>query len=153
MCLKPIIQGCQTHFHRGPHQPRSCLQKAECNFNSLTVKEQLHLHSPKIQPFEGNHKADEFDTAAVINFCRQSKILQQRATFPCLPVSLSCFTICKMDKIDICGNDYYSYNTYELCPVEHLIIDPFLHLFVNLFVHSLSSYLCVILFILLISQL
>ena len=25
-------QGCQTHFHRGPHQPRGCLQKAEFNF-------------------------------------------------------------------------------------------------------------------------
>ena len=25
-------QGCQTHFHRGPHQPRGCLQRAEYNF-------------------------------------------------------------------------------------------------------------------------
>ena len=45
-----IEQGCQTHFHRGPHQPRSCLQRAEvilglykCNC-SLTVEE-LKLYS------------------------------------------------------------------------------------------------------------
>ena len=31
--------GYQTHFHQGPHQPRGCLQRAECNFNSLTAKE------------------------------------------------------------------------------------------------------------------
>ena len=45
-----LYQGCQTHFHRGPHQPRSYLQRAEiileqykCNY-SLTVKElKLHL--------------------------------------------------------------------------------------------------------------
>ena len=30
-----IRQGCQTHFHRGPHQPLSCLQKAECNFRTV----------------------------------------------------------------------------------------------------------------------
>ena len=23
-------QGCQTHFHRGPHQPHRCPQRAEC---------------------------------------------------------------------------------------------------------------------------
>ena len=47
MCL---MQGCQAHFHRGPHQPRDCLQRVEiilglyeCNY-SLTVKE-LKLHS------------------------------------------------------------------------------------------------------------
>ena len=43
-------QRCQTHLHRGPRQPRGCLQRAEiifglykCNY-SLTVKE-LKLHS------------------------------------------------------------------------------------------------------------
>ena len=42
--------GCQTHFHRGPHQPRGCLQRVKiilglhkCNY-FLTVKE-LKLHS------------------------------------------------------------------------------------------------------------
>ena len=39
-----LRQWCQTHFHWGPHQPCSC----ECNFVSLTVKELLHLYSPKI---------------------------------------------------------------------------------------------------------
>ena len=45
-----LEQGWQTHFHQAPHQPRSCLQRAEiilglykCNY-SLTVKE-LKLHS------------------------------------------------------------------------------------------------------------
>ena len=40
-----LEQGCQTHFHQGPHQTRDCLQRAEiilglykCNY-SLTVKE------------------------------------------------------------------------------------------------------------------
>ena len=37
--LDALEQGCQTHFHQGPHQPRGCLQRAECNFNSFTVKE------------------------------------------------------------------------------------------------------------------
>ena len=67
--LKTLRQGCQTHFHQGPHQPHGCLQRVECNFNSLTVKEQLHLYSPLLfQPFEGNCEADvasgenEFDT-------------------------------------------------------------------------------------------
>ena len=48
--LVAVKQGCQTHFHQGPHQPRGCLQRAEiilglckCNY-SLTVKE-LKLHS------------------------------------------------------------------------------------------------------------
>ena len=46
----PVGQGCQTHCYRGPHQPRSCLQRAEIilglyKYNySLTVKE-LKLHS------------------------------------------------------------------------------------------------------------
>ena len=48
--IKDLGQGAQTHFHQGPHQSRSCLQKAEiilalntCNY-SLTVKElKLHL--------------------------------------------------------------------------------------------------------------
>ena len=26
-----LEQGGQTHFHLGPHQPCSCLQRAECN--------------------------------------------------------------------------------------------------------------------------
>ena len=43
-----LEQGWQTHFHQAPHQPDGCLQRAECNFNSLTVREKLHLHSPKI---------------------------------------------------------------------------------------------------------
>ena len=34
-----LEQGCQTHCHRGPHQPHSCLPRAKCNFSSLTVKE------------------------------------------------------------------------------------------------------------------
>ena len=32
-----IEQGCQTYFHRGPHQPRSCLQRAECNFRTVQM--------------------------------------------------------------------------------------------------------------------
>ena len=38
-CFLPLKRGCQTHFHRGPHQPHGCLRMAKCNFNSLTVKE------------------------------------------------------------------------------------------------------------------
>ena len=34
-----LEQGCQAHFHQGPHQPHGCLQRAEHNFSSLTVKE------------------------------------------------------------------------------------------------------------------
>ena len=30
-----VVQGCQTHFHQGPHQPCSCLQRAECNFRTV----------------------------------------------------------------------------------------------------------------------
>ena len=44
---KPIAQGYQTHFHRGPHQPRGCLKRAnvilglyKCNY-SITVKPEL----------------------------------------------------------------------------------------------------------------
>ena len=33
--LKGIDQGCQTHFHPGLHQPRGCLQRAECNFRTV----------------------------------------------------------------------------------------------------------------------
>ena len=29
------MQGCQAHFHRGPHQPRGCLQRAKCNFRTV----------------------------------------------------------------------------------------------------------------------
>ena len=67
-----LDQGCQMHFHQGPHQPCGCLQRAEiilglykCNY-SLAVKE-LKLHSA----FEGNCQADvapgenEFDTPAI----------------------------------------------------------------------------------------
>ena len=73
----PVIvlkQGCQNHFHRGPYQLRCCLQRAKRNFNSLTVKEWLHLYSPKIiLALEGNREADvaplenEFDTAVNLN--------------------------------------------------------------------------------------
>ena len=27
----------QTHFHRGPHQPRGCPQRAECNFRTVQM--------------------------------------------------------------------------------------------------------------------
>ena len=30
-----VKQGCQAHFHQGPHQPGSCLQRAECNFRAV----------------------------------------------------------------------------------------------------------------------
>ena len=47
---QPLEQGCQTHFHQGPHQPHGCLQRSKiilglykCNY-SLTVKE-LKWHS------------------------------------------------------------------------------------------------------------
>ena len=40
--------GVWNWFSPGPHRPRGCLQRAKCHFNSLTVKEQLHLYSPKI---------------------------------------------------------------------------------------------------------
>ena len=33
--LGTLEQGCQTHFHRGPHQPCSSLQRAECNFRTV----------------------------------------------------------------------------------------------------------------------
>lgn len=26
-----LLQGCQTHFHRGPHQHNGCPQRARCN--------------------------------------------------------------------------------------------------------------------------
>ena len=44
-----LKQRCQTHFHRGPHQPHGCLQRAECNLGlykcnySLTVKQESAL--------------------------------------------------------------------------------------------------------------
>ena len=28
-------RGVKTHFHRGPHQPRSCLQRADCNVRTV----------------------------------------------------------------------------------------------------------------------
>ena len=33
--LNDINQGCQTHFHQGPHQPPGCFQRDECNFRAL----------------------------------------------------------------------------------------------------------------------
>ena len=57
------------HSHQRPHQPHSCLQRAECNFNSLTVKSSYIYTVLKLfWPFEGKHEADvvpgenEFDT-------------------------------------------------------------------------------------------
>ena len=35
MSANSLEQGCQTHCHRGPHQPCSCLQRAECNFRTV----------------------------------------------------------------------------------------------------------------------
>ena len=37
------MQGCQIHFHHGPHKPRGCLQRAEGNFRlcNVTTPEQL----------------------------------------------------------------------------------------------------------------
>ena len=32
---KVLWQGCHTHFHRGPHQPHGCLQRAECHFRTV----------------------------------------------------------------------------------------------------------------------
>ena len=33
--LLSLGQGCQTHFHWGPHQPVSCIQRAEYNFRTV----------------------------------------------------------------------------------------------------------------------
>ena len=33
-CKTEPFQGCQTHFHQGPHQPCSCFQRSECNFRA-----------------------------------------------------------------------------------------------------------------------
>ena len=38
LLYKPSGRGVKL-ISRVPHQPRGCLQRAECNFNSLTVKE------------------------------------------------------------------------------------------------------------------
>ena len=67
-----VMQGCQTHFHWGPHQPCSCLQRAEiilgpykCNYSLIVKGLKLHLD------FQGNREADEapgeneFDTPAL----------------------------------------------------------------------------------------
>ena len=32
-----LEQGCQTHFHQGPHQTPGCLQRAKCNFRSVSM--------------------------------------------------------------------------------------------------------------------
>ena len=68
----PLEQGCQTHFHWRPHQPRGCLQRAECNFNSLTLRSSyIYTALTLFRPFEGNGEADvapgenEFDTPAL----------------------------------------------------------------------------------------
>ena len=37
--IKGWGQGCHTHFHQGPHQPRHCLQRAECNSGIWDGKE------------------------------------------------------------------------------------------------------------------
>ena len=71
--LIAISQGCQTHYHQRPHQPRGCLQRAECNFNSLTVKEYIYTVLKLFRPFQGNCEANvapgenEFDTPALSN--------------------------------------------------------------------------------------
>ena len=56
--IHSVEQGCQTHFHLGPHQPCGCLQRAEiilglykCNY-SLTVKESK-LHSALCRQLQG----------------------------------------------------------------------------------------------------
>ena len=62
-----LDQGCQTHFHWGPRQPRSCLQRAEIilglyKYNySLTVKE-LKLRSAHSGNGPGKN---EFETPAL----------------------------------------------------------------------------------------
>ena len=36
-CLSDALgQGCESHFHQRPHQPRGCLQRAECNLGLCT---------------------------------------------------------------------------------------------------------------------
>ena len=37
--LRTSRAGVSNSFSPGPHQPRGCLPRADCNFNSLTVKE------------------------------------------------------------------------------------------------------------------
>ena len=54
-----LEQDYKIHFHQGPHQPRGCLQRAECNLGlhecnySSTRGKELY-----IWPLEGNHEAD-----------------------------------------------------------------------------------------------
>ena len=33
--LEALVKRCHTHVHRRPHQPRGCLQRAECNFRTV----------------------------------------------------------------------------------------------------------------------
>ena len=45
----PLKQGCQTHFHWGPHQPHGCLQKAKIilglyKYNYSLIVKELKLH-------------------------------------------------------------------------------------------------------------
>ena len=67
-----LAQGCQTHSHWGPHQPRGAFKRPsailglyKCNY-SLARGKELY-----IWPFEGNPKAgvapgeNEFDTPGV----------------------------------------------------------------------------------------
>lgn len=77
-----VEQGCPTHFHRVPCQPRSCLQRTKCNFRivkTLTTPAfiVLKLHSaPK-----GNHKwnpsENEFNASAVEHWFPIRHILSQ----------------------------------------------------------------------------
>ena len=73
-------QGCQTHFHWGPHQPHGCLQRAEiilglykCNYS-----------------FEGSCEADvapgenEFGTPALEE---TAKLFSKVARPTCIPTS------------------------------------------------------------------
>ena len=48
----------QTQGLRAESGPAPCFYPATALSSCLTVKEWLHLYSPKIRPFEGNHEAD-----------------------------------------------------------------------------------------------
>ena len=59
--MDSLVQGCQTHFHQGPHQPRSCLQGAKCTLILGLCKRNYSLTRGKelyIWPFESNPQAD-----------------------------------------------------------------------------------------------
>ena len=68
-----LIQGCQTHFHRGPQQPTVAIK----GLNVISTPWQLrssYIYTvlKLFQPFEGNHEVDvapsenEFDTLDLI---------------------------------------------------------------------------------------